>query len=86
MASQLRAKTLEWGWEVMKWHSAGWLLGDSRVFYVYLQCNTACLELVHRFLFRTEYGISETRSVLFLTLKGGEVPTQLFPLDECTGV
>ena len=29
--------------------------------YVYLQCNTACLESLHSFVFRTEHSISETR-------------------------
>jgi hypothetical protein len=28
--------------------------------YVYLQCNTACLDFVHSFVFRTEHSISET--------------------------
>jgi hypothetical protein len=54
--------------------------------YVYLQCNTAFLDFVHGFVFRTEYSISETRSVFDLTLKFGDVPSQLCPLDGCTGV
>jgi hypothetical protein len=54
--------------------------------YVYLQCNTACLDFVHSFVFRTEHNISETRSVYVLTLKVGDVPSQSCPLDGCTGV
>jgi hypothetical protein len=54
-------------------------------FYVYLKCITACLDFVHSFVFRTEYSISETRSVFDLTLKVGDVPSQLCPLDGCTG-
>jgi hypothetical protein len=54
--------------------------------YVYLQCNTACLVFVHSVVFRTEYSISETQSVFVLTLKVGDVPSQLCPLDGCTGV
>ena len=54
--------------------------------YVYLQCNTACLDFVYSFVFRIEYRILETRSVFDLTLKVGEVPSQLCPLDGCAGV
>jgi hypothetical protein len=54
--------------------------------YVYLQCNTACVDFVHSFVFRTEHNTSETRSVSVLTLKVEEVPSQLCPLDGCTEV
>jgi hypothetical protein len=53
--------------------------------YVYLQCNTTCLDFVHSFVFRTEHSISETRSVFVLTLKVGDVPSHLCHLEGLRG-